>query len=186
MNTSNLSNLPVAKPVGPDRNLIDIPITPNTPIVTQAIIVESVMELNQKMIKTVRYARVINIICILDIVFGLCYSLYYPNFLFPILFSVTGYFGTKWFHKSLTICYLFYLILNLVFKIANFSWILAKTNINHNNLSFTILSIILYLIEIVVIILVVRFLKMLKSLLELELKYLRNNLFVQKQFICNY
>ena len=62
MNTSNLSNLPVAKPIGPDRNLVDIPITPNTPIVTEAIIVESVMELNPKMIRFMNWVADYNLI----------------------------------------------------------------------------------------------------------------------------
>ena len=98
-NTSH-NNLPIAKPV--TNNFVDVPLTPNTPIA--AVIINSI-EINPKMRTTIMYSKTLNIICILDLIFGLCYSLYYSYFLLPILFSLTGYLGTKWFHKNLIIVY---------------------------------------------------------------------------------
>jgi len=98
LSTNNLSKTVIAQPISSNQQLVEVPLTPNTPIAAQAIIIESI-ELNPKMKLALTYSKIINIICILDIIFGLCYSLYYPSFLVPILFSISGYFGTKWFHK---------------------------------------------------------------------------------------
>ena len=184
MNTNTLSKTPVAQPISSNQQLVEVPLTPNTPITAQAIIIESI-ELNPKMKLALTYSKIINIICILDIIFGLCYSLYYPSFLVPILFSISGYFGTKWFHKNLIIFYLIYIVFNFIFRVVNYSWLLSQSNELHTNASFVVLSIILYIFEIFIIVLVCRFLNLLKDLLESEIKYLRNDSKIQKQFICN-
>lgn len=177
-NTSH-NNLPIAKPV--TNNFVDVPLTPNTPIA--AVIINSI-EINPKMKTTIMYSKTLNIICILDLIFGLCYSLYYPYFLLPILFSLTGYLGTKWFHKNLIIVYLIYIVFNFFFKLLNFSWLLEQSNEIHTNTQFIILSIILYFFELIIILIVCRFLHLLKDLLDTEIKFLRTNSHVQKQFIC--
>ena len=174
------THLPIAKPV--NNNFVDVPITPNTPIA--AVIINHV-EINPKMKKTILYSKTLNIICILDLIFGLCYSLYYPYFLLPILFSITGYLGTKWFHKNLIIVYLIYIVFNFFFKLLNFSWLLEHSNEIHTNTSFVILSIILYFFELIIILVVCKFFHLLKDLLDTEIKFLRTNSTVQKQFICN-
>jgi hypothetical protein len=184
MNTHNLSKTPIEQPISSNPQLVEVPLTPNTPIAVQAIIIESI-ELNPKMRLALTYSKIINIICILDIIFGLCYSLYYPNFLVPILFSISGYLGTKWFNKNLIIFYLFYIVFNFIFRVVNFSWLLSQSYELHTNASFVVLSIILYIFEILIIILVCRFLNLLKDLLDSEIKFLRTDFNTQKQFICN-
>lgn len=163
-------------------DLVEVPITPTTPIATNVRIIETV-DLNQQMIKTLKYSKIINIICLVDVIFGILYSVYYPNFFYTTLLSLIGYFGSKKFNKSVTILYLFFIILNFIFRILNFSWQLSYGT--QNNISFILLNIILYCFEIFIISLVFRFIYLLKKLSDSEKKFLRNDQNVQNQFICN-
>ena len=56
---------------------------------------------------------------------------------------------------------------------------------SHTNTSFVILSIILYFFELIIILVVCKFFHLLKDLLDTEIKFLRTDSTVQKQFICN-
>jgi len=174
------NSTPEAKAV----DFIDVPLTPTTPIATNVTIIETV-SLNQQMIKTLKYSKIINIICLIDVIFGILYSVYYPNFFYTTLLSLIGYFGSKGFSKKITLLYLFFIVLNFIFRIINFSWLLSESYEVHTNTSFILLSIILYCFEIFIISLVFRFIYLLKKLSDSEIKFLKNDQNVQKQFICN-
>lgn len=175
------SNVPVATPV--QRQLTDIPLTPNTPIVG-TIISEETMDLNPNMIDCLRKAQVVNIFCAVDIIFGFIYSLYYPLFFIPILCSLTGYFGSKKFNKQLILLYITFLIFNIIFRIINFTYNILSIDYKYIYIEF-LFFILLFIFESIITIYVLNFYNLLKKLQDLEIRYLRTNINVQKKFICN-
>jgi len=139
--------------------------------------------MNPKMKLCIKKAKLVNILCLIDILFAVVYSLYYPIFLISIICSLTGYFGSKKFNYQLTLFYIMYLIFNIIFRVVNFIYVI--TSINNNDLLFTIISfVVLFLVEFIITYIVISYYKLLKNLLNIEVKYLQTNYDVQKQFIC--
>jgi hypothetical protein len=164
-----------------NQTFVDVHLTPTTPI-AQAVIVNNVhVEFNENMKHCLQKARVINIICLFDIIFGLLYSIYFPVFLFPLLASLTGFFGSKKFNKTLTCLYMVYLIFNIIFRLFNFGFILSASEIQ---LGIIIFSVVILIVDFFILWYVFSFNKILVHLLESEVYYLRTNLEVQKKFIC--
>ena len=110
--SNTADTIPVAQPAP----LIDVPLTPNTPIAIGTIVVDQQLQLNPKMKLCIKKAKLVNILCLIDILFAVVYSLYYPIFLISILCSLTGYFGSKKFNYQLTLFYIMYLIFNIIFN----------------------------------------------------------------------
>lgn len=182
--SNTADTIPVAQSVQP-ATLMDIPLTPNTPIAIGTIVVDQQLQLNPKMKLCIKKAKLVNILCLIDILFAVVYSLYYPIFLISIICSLTGYFGSKKFNYQLTLLYIMYLIFNIIFRVVNFIYVI--TSINNDDLLFTIISfVVLFFVEFIISYIVISYYKLLKNLLKIEVKYLRTNLEVQKQFICNY
>jgi hypothetical protein len=164
-----------------NQTFVDVHLTPTTPI-AQAVIVNNVhVDFNENMQHCLQRARVINIICLFDIVIGLLYSIYFPVFLFPLLASLTGFFGSKKFNKILTSLYIAYLIFNIIFRLFNFGYILSSSDIQ---LGIIIFSGVILIVDLFILWYVFSFYKMLVRLLEPEVHYLRTNLEIQKKFIC--
>jgi len=183
-NIETPETIPVAQSVQPTP-LMEVPLTPNTPIAIGTIVANEPMLINPKMKLCIKKAKLVNILCLIDILFAVVYSLYYPIFLISIICSLTGYFGSKKFNYQLTLFYIMYLIFNIIFRVVNFIYVI--TSINNDDLLFTIISfVVLFLVEFIITYIVISYYKLLKNLLNIEVKYLQTNYDVQKQFICNY
>ena len=67
------------------------------------------------------------------------------------------------------------------------NWYDLDIDLTNDDLLFTIISfVVLFLVEFIITYIVISYYKLLKNLLNIEVKYLQTNYDVQKQFICNY
>ena len=180
---NNTSNNNTSNIIESDE-FVDVPITPNTPIAVGTLINQVTMDLNPKMLECIRRAKIVNIYCLIDIIFATAYSFIYPNFFIILLCSLTGYFGSKSFNHTLILLYITFLIFSIIFRLINFIYIISTINYNMFFINF-IYFFFLFVFEIFITVYVLFFYGILKNLSELERQYLRTNKIVQKKFICN-
>jgi len=104
-----------AVPVEPEDNTRDATriVIPQTTIVASAVNPPIITDL---MKKTYQYGHTLRLFAGIDIVFNILYCLSDPYWFFPLLCSISGYYGAKEFKKNYVIFYFVYEIINLLGK----------------------------------------------------------------------
>jgi len=60
----------------------------------------------------------VKILCVIDIFFGLLYSIYNPYFIIPTMFAIGGYYGAKHYNNCAVLTYLIFITLDWMSKLS--------------------------------------------------------------------
>ena len=137
--------------------------------------------INGKILYTYNASYTIKILACIDIFFNIIYSLYHLFYFFPLIFSIFGYLGAKYYNKIYICIYTSYIF---IFNIIKFIFVhymfSSSSSIYFYNLFFTIINIVIgfWILKIVY-----NFYKALNLLNEEELNILKNLKNIQYRFL---
>ena len=154
----------------------------NTPVATQVQNINSdeVIVINQnvnnninsKILYAYNVSYTIKILACIDIFFNVLYSLYHYFYLFPVILSMFGYLGAKYYNKIFIFIYTSYILFFNIIKLILVHYIFSSNaNIYFSNLFFTIINI---LIGFWILRIICNFYRALNLLNEEELNILKN------------
>ena len=154
----------------------------NTPVATQVHEINSdeVIIVNQninnnidsKILYAYNVSYSIKILACIDIFFNVLYSFYHYFYLFPVILSLFGYLGAKYYNKIFIFIYSIYIMFFNIIKLVLVHYIYSSnSSIYFSNLIFTFINI---LIGFWILKIVCNFYKALNLLNEEELNILKN------------
>ena len=127
--------------------------------------------ITDKMKKTYQYAYSLRIFSGIDIFFNFLYCLTDPFWFFPLLCSLSGYYGAKKLKKNFVLFYFAYEIINLISKFVLLYFIVYQQ-------TYTIFSMIMLWLSIIVNVwileITVKFIDLIRQLSVREIELLRN------------
>lgn len=146
----------------------------NPPEATRIVEVRPPVEgrvITDDMKKTYRYGYSLRIFSGIDIFFNILYCLSDPYWFFPLICSISGYYGAKKFKQNYVLFYFIYQLFNLIGKFIILYYLIYHENYSVFGIVMLFFSIIVnvWILEITV-----RFLDLMKRLNETQRDILRN------------
>jgi len=146
----------------------------NPPEATRIVAITQPVEdrvITDDMKKTYRYGYSLKIFSGVDIFFNILYCLSDPFWFFPLICSISGYYGAKKFKQNYVLFYFIYQLFNLIGKFFLLYYLVYNENYSLFGIVMLFFSII---VNVWVLEITVRFLDLMKRLNETQIGILRN------------